>query len=319
MENRILKKAMAKSVKHWITFPCLLLAAAFILGGCSGPKEPGQKNGPSQQAAPEVEMEPEAAGEPQEGPQEPDNQAEEPASGEFDFQKPLALKAPNPPAGEAPRILFIGNSHTYTNDLPAIFLEVARAMGHPADVLEITEGAYTLTQFADPADALGSVVNQKLTEEAWDFVVIQENTNDAFSSVEEAMLPAALSLDEKIRAAGGQTAILMTWSPKEGAGIWDREYVQSTLAQNTIAVSSQLDSLLIPGGVAFLRCLGQYPQMELWDSDGMHPSLEGSYLAACTAYAVIFQESPAGCSYTAGLGEEQAARLQEVAGGFLSE
>lgn len=60
-----------------------------------------------------------------------------------------------------------------------------------------------------------------------------------------------------------------------------------------------------------MRCLEQYPQIELWDEDGMHPSLEGSYLAACIAYAVIFQESPVGCSYTAELDGETAAQLQE--------
>lgn len=245
--------------------------------------------------------------------------SEDSNSEEFSFSQPLALKAPEPAAGENPRILFVGNSHTYTNDLPVIFSEIAGAMGHPADVQEITAGAYTLTQFADETDEVGSVVNQRLTDETWDFVILQENTNDAFSAAEEAMLPAASSLDEKIRAAGGQTGILMTWTPKDGAGIMDREYVQSILAQNTIAVSERLDSLLIPGGVGFMRCLEQYPQIELWDEDGMHPSLEGSYLAGCIAYAVIFRESPAGCGYTAELDGETAAQLQEVAAGFLAE
>ena len=67
-----------------------------------------------------------------------------------------------------------------------------------------------------------------------------------------------------------------------------------------------------------MRCLEQYPQIELWGEDGMHPSLEGSYLAACTAYAVIFQESPEGCTYTAGLDSETAAQLQTLAAGFLT-
>lgn len=250
--------------------------------------------------------------------QESSGQTSADAEGDLDFNQPLDLKVPEPAAGEAPRILFVGNSHTYTNDLPVLFSEVAAAMGHPSDVQEVTEGMYTLTQFADGADELGAIVNQKLTEETWDFVIIQENTNDAFSFPEENMLPAAASLNEKIQAAGGQTALLMPWTPKEGAGIIGPEYVQSVLAKNTIDVSKELDSLLIPGGVGFMRCLEQYPQIELWDEDGMHPSLEGSYLAACIAYAVIFQESPAGCTYTAGLEGETPAILQELAAGFLA-
>lgn len=307
---------------------CLLLAAALFLGGCSSPlateKNTASSEAPSDSGGQsEGDSEETSGQQPEEQPSEDsgsDQQSSEDSSEEdFNFNQTLTLKVPEPAAGENPRILFVGNSHTYTNDLPVIFSEIAAAMGHPADVQEVTEGAYTLTQFADSTDELGSVVNQRLTEEPWDFVILQENTNDAFSSPEETMLPAALALDEKIRAAGGQTGLLMTWTPKDGAGIMGREYVQSILSQNTIAVSERLDSLLIPGGVGFMRCLEQYPQIELWNEDGMHPSLEGSYLAGCIAYAVIFRESPAGCSYTAELDGETAAQLQELAAGFLTE
>ena len=133
------------------------------------------------------------------------------------------------------------------------------------------------------------------------------------------MLPAASSLDEKIRTAGGQTALLMTWTPKDGASIFTPEQVQAVLAKNLIQVSAQLDSLLVPGGVSFMRCMEQCPDVGLWAEDGMHPSLEGSYLAACLAYAVIFQESPVGCSYTADIDAGTAAQLQEVAAGFLAQ
>ena len=111
----------------------------------------------------------------------------------------------------------------------------------------------------------------------------------------------------------------MTWSPKNGASIFSLEDVQSVLTENLITVSENLDSLLIPGGVAFMRCLEQYPQIELWVEDEMHPSLEGSYLASCVAYAVIFQESPEGCTYTADLDAVTAAQLQSLAAGFLAK
>lgn len=326
MNEKILKQNENIQRKHWKktgkSTCCFLLILALLLGGCSSPAST-EKNAPSTKEptpATTEESTPTITETPEDDSPEPEGQTSEDTESEedFDFNQPLALKTPEPAAGESPRILFVGNSHTYTNDLPILFSEVAAAMGHPSDVQELTEGMYTLTQFADDTDELGAIVNQKLTEESWDFVILQENTNDAFSFPEENMLPAAASLDEKIRAAGGQTALLMTWTPKEGAGIMGPEFVQSILAQNTISVSEQLNSLLIPGGVAFMRCLEQYPQIELWDEDGMHPSLEGSYLAACIAYTVIFQESPVGCTYTAGLEAETAAHLQELAAGFLA-
>ena len=70
---------------------------------------------------------------------------------------------------------------------------------------------------------------------------------------------------------------------------------------------------MIPAGISFMRCKEQYPDIELWDQDGQHPSPEGSYLAACTAYAVIFQESPENCSYIGDLDQDLALKLQMVA------
>lgn len=301
---------------------CFLLILGLFVGGCSAPEKNTASSEPS---APEVSEETDSSATESED-SSPENSDSETSASEdsgsseedFDFSQTFDLKVPDPAAGENPRILFAGNSHTFTNNLPDMFKEVVIGMGRQCEVQELSEGYYTLTQFADTSDELGAALNQKLTDENWDFVILQENTNDAFSYAEENMLPAAAALDEKIRAAGGQTALLMTWTPKDGAGIMSPELVQSVLAENTMAVAENLNSLLIPGGIGFMRSLEQYPQIELWAEDGMHSSPAGSYLAACTAYAVIFQESPAGCSYTADLDSETAAQLQELAAGFLT-
>jgi hypothetical protein len=47
--------------------------------------------------------------------------------------------------------------------------------------------------------------------------------------------------------------------------------------------------------------------------DRRHPTLAGSYLAACTFYAALFAESPVGHPYTAGLSDEAALTLQKIA------
>jgi len=346
MDRNIFRKHMADAVKHLGKTGklslSLLLAAALSFGGCSNPVSDGNNGGGSNKTSANTTEEaepPNSGGQASENsgsnsdgqapessnpnsdghPSDGQSQGSSTPDGTFDFSQALDLKKTNPAAGELPRILFVGNSHTFSNDLPAIFSEVAAAMGRPSDVQELTEGYYTLTQYADNTDELGAALEQKLTGEHWDFVFLQENTNDAFAFAEENMLPAAAALDEKIRGAGGQTALLMTWTPKDGASIFTPEQVQAVLAQNLIQVSSQLNSLLVPGGVAFMRCMEQCPDIGLWAEDGMHPSLEGSYLAACLAYAVIFQETPVGCSYTADIDAGTAARLQEVAAGFLAQ
>ncbi len=76
------------------------------------------------------------------------------------------------------------------------------------------------------------------------------------------------------------------------------EDTQMQIAARYMAISNELDSLVIPAGAGFVRCQEAYPEIELWDNDGQHPSPEGSYLTACVIYATIFRESPENCSYT---------------------
>lgn len=236
----------------------------------------------------------------------------------MDFQAKMELKAPNPAVGEKPRILFVGNSHTFYNDLSGMFVNIVSAFDHKSNVNELSTGYYTLKQYADTDDQGGAVLDEALTTKKWDFVILQENTSKALSSAaEDEMFPPARILDEKIKAAGGQTAFLMTWSPKDGMQNGRKkqscQVIQSDLAANYMAIADELDSILVPAGVGFMRCLEEYPEIELWDSDGHHPSPAGTYLTACIIYAVIYQESPENCTYIDGLDEEQARKLQHVA------
>ena len=59
--------------------------------------------------------------------------------------------------------------------------------------------------------------------------------------------------------------------------------------------------------------MARRPGLELYMPDKRHPSLAGTYLAACTVYASLFGKSPVGNTYAAGLPADVAAHLQQVA------
>ncbi|MGL5437826.1 MAG: DUF4886 domain-containing protein [Lachnospiraceae bacterium] len=223
-------------------------------------------------------------------------------------------KVPNPVAADGSRILFVGNSHTYVNDVPGLFYQLALAAGHEVDVVEISQGMYSLKQFADPEDEMGEIMQTALTEETWDFVILQEKTASALSGYAETeMYPSARDLDERIKAAGGQTAFMMTWPMKDGAGTFSRESIYNMLSEGYRQIAEELDAVLIPGGEVLMEVLEQNPDLELWGDDGQHMSEAGAYMAACTAYAVLFQETPVGNSFLGGLDEDVAASLQQAA------
>lgn len=240
----------------------------------------------------------------------------------MDFQAEVEWKAPDPAVGERPRILFVGNSHTFYNNFSGMFVNIVEAMGKKSSVYELSQGYYTLKRFTDLEDKGGALLDKVLTKQKWDIVVLQENSNEVLSeTAEEDMFPYARILDEKIKAQGGQTAFFMTWAPKEGLkdGLKkkSREELQQTMASNYMEIAGELDSLVIPAGVGFMRCVELYPEIELWDADRRHPSPEGSYLAACTAYALLYQESPENCSYIGTLEKDEALKLQKVAADMI--
>ena len=51
----------------------------------------------------------------------------------------------------------------------------------------------------------------------------------------------------------------------------------------------------------------------MYEKDKRHPSLAGTYLAACTVFATLYRKSPVGFGYTAGLSPEIVTLLQTAA------
>lgn len=287
-----------------------MAAAAF--SGCGADSKDGGDRTTAQPAKQQEPSEETTTGSAQDAEQDEGKDDSAKASGE------TYRKIPDPVVKDGDKILFVGNSHTYTNDLPGMFFEMAQAGGHGVDVYDLTEGSYTLQRFSDPEDELGEILTDALQSEPWDFVVLQENTNAAVAfNAKKDMYPYARKLDEMIKAAGGQTAFLMTWAPEEGAGAFSREMVQGQLAAGYRTIAEELDALLIPGGEVFAKALEQDEELQLWGEDGQHPSVEGTYLAACTAYALLFQETPVGNPYLADLDQDKAQELQGMAQAFI--
>lgn len=246
-----------------------------------------------------------------------------PSTKVMDFDAPLTLKKPAEPVKESPEVLFLGNSFTFYNDLPQTFLELSYEGGFSPEVYDYTEGYYQLRMFADPQDELGAEVYDALENYSWDYVILQDHSLLPAIQAEELMYPAARTLDKMAKDAGGCSVFLMTWAYRDGYDLSEmgldtqatREEMQTQLSKSYTAIADELDALLCPAGIAFMRSIAQHPDIDLWDEeDGQHPSEAGSYLAACCMYATIYNESPVGLTYLAeNLDADTAAKLQQIA------
>jgi hypothetical protein len=130
------------------------------------------------------------------------------------------------------------------------------------------------------------------------------------------MVPAVRLLDGKIAETGAEPVLFLTWASRDGllsAGYEDYAAMQAGIEAGYLEVGSEIGAMVAPAGVAWQRALEQNPQLALWQRDGIHPSPEGTYLAARVFYATLLGQSPEGASYLAGLPEETARFLQAVA------
>jgi hypothetical protein len=110
-----------------------------------------------------------------------------------------------------------------------------------------------------------------------------------------------------VRAHGARPVFFMSWAYA------DKPEMTAQLAEAYTVAGNENNVLVIPAGLAFARALQKQPELNLYVADKRHPSLAGTYLAACTVFAALTGRSPVGNPYLAGIDEPTAHFLQTVA------
>ncbi|WP_338665302.1 hypothetical protein VQH23_09025 [Pararoseomonas sp. SCSIO 73927] len=116
-----------------------------------------------------------------------------------------------------------------------------------------------------------------------------------------------------VRRHGAQPVFFMSWA------YLDKPEMTAGLAEAYTRAGNENDALVIPAGLAFARVVTERPEISLYVADKRHPSLAGTYLAAAVTYAALFNRSPVGSSYTAGLDPAVARTLQDAAWATVRE
>ena len=178
------------------------------------------------------------------------------------------------PAGGL-HVLFIGNSLTYTNDLPETFRVIATGA---ADSVHVA--AVALPNFAVIDHALGGSNAVAVIERGgWDFVVMQQGPTWPGLCL-DTLIRAVKILDAPIRAVGARPALLMTWPSAADSGNGAFDDVRD--AYRTAAQS--VGAVFLPAGVAWQDAWRQDSTLALYSPDQYHPSRLGTYLAALVVY-----------------------------------
>ena len=241
------------------------------------------------------------------------------------FLLPLGVAAQN--SQQAPnveqdslRLLFIGNSYTYFNDLPQMVYEIAKTQKKKLIVRSITKGGERLR-----GHLKNDKVRKALSEEHWDFVVLQEQSSDPArptESVIENIYPAAHALDSLIHVGSpeAKSIFYMTWGHKYGTThkidnypiAYTYEGMQERIKTTYLEMTYRNNAICAPVGMAWQRVREERPDYQLYTQDLSHPSLLGTYLAANVIFTTIFPAQYQS-DYTAGFDAAKAEYIQQVA------
>src|SRR3569833_1831195 len=112
---------------------------------------------------------------------------------------------------------------------------------------------------------------------------------------------------EIVRAHDAKPVFFMSWAYE------DKPEMTAGLAEAYTIAGNANNALVIPAGLAFARAREKQLELYLYAVDKRHPSLAGTYLAACTSFAALTWRSPVGNSYHSDLDAPHAMLLQQVA------
>ena len=194
------------------------------------------------------------------------------------------------------RILFIGNSFTYYNQMPAMVQAMADAAGIRARIRMLAYGGYKLAYYTDPENPHGSEALPLIASEPWDAVVLQEQSitpavaRDLFRKGTEGLVPA-------IRAAGAEPVFYATWPYRDGSPKLDAtglDYLEMLrlLTEGYRKESEFWKAETVWVGEPFVRFQELNPTFSLYMPDHFHPNAAGSYLAACLFFRHFFKADP---------------------------
>jgi len=199
-------------------------------------------------------------------------------------------------------ILFIGNSFTQRNDLPGLLAEMAAAQDLCVKHELISVGGASLRTHWNAGRAA-----KEIAKGQFDYVVLQEQSTLPVKNTNR-MAENIRLFDESIKRAGSKTVLYMTWARQHAPES------QKAIADAYNSIGNELGAIVVPVGLAWQHFLFKHDKPVLHDRDESHPTLAGSYLAACVFLAALLKAKPHPVeSGPAGLDKQEMKALQNAA------
>ncbi len=217
-------------------------------------------------------------------------------------------------------VLFIGNSQTFYNDLPALTSNIATSLGDVLNYEESTIPSFSLKQHLNKLETIN-----KIKKGGWEYVILQEQSSLPAlwnSFVEENVYPYIQQMKDFILEHNPCAKIILyhTWGYKLGfqtycstyPNVCDYNGMDNELQKRFIEMQTKFNAIISPVGPVWRNIRNSFPDIELFDLDNTHPSLKGSFTGALTFYTVIFEKDASSSTYNPGIPNPDATKIKDA-------
>ena len=176
---------------------------------------------------------------------------------------------------ESLNILFVGNSLTYSNNLPELVEQVASAHG-----VKITTEVLAYPNYALEDHWNDGVMQKRIASKKFQYVVVQQGPSSQADG--RAML---LDYGQRIKTLCDkyhtQLVFFMVWPARANASMFDG------VINNYTEAASKTGSLLCPAGKIWKEHFEKTNDYSYYGPDNFHPSVAGSNVAAEAIFDVL--------------------------------
>jgi hypothetical protein len=198
-----------------------------------------------------------------------------------------APSGPEPITRDGRRVLFVGNSLTYYNDLPLIVEALADSVPNLAPAQRIAPAMAAFPDFALYDHWAEGTAVRAIEQNTWDVVVLQQGSS-ALDESRVLLRDWTRQFDAKIKVKGGRTAMYAVWPNASRQFDFDRVNESYTLA------AADVNGVLFPVGEAWRAAWRRDANLALYAPDGLHPTVRGSYIGALVITSMLLDRSPVG-------------------------
>jgi hypothetical protein len=199
-------------------------------------------------------------------------------------------------------VLFIGNSYTSVNNLPDMIVKIATSKNISVRTDELIPGGYTWRKHLENKDT-----QAKIGKGVWDFVILQEQSQHMGFS-DEQLSTQSFSWGKQLvkiinkQSPKSKAIFYQTWGHKNGdrqncsnfPELCTYEGMQNRISNNYNKIAKETSSHVAPVGQVWQKMRKLYPNIELYSTDGSHPTPEGTYLATCVIFKTMFKKPVTG-------------------------